>query len=172
MFKLFRVPIDIRDRMFIAKIYSFINPLESVSDEQKQKMYKKMKSNTDEANKIGEIILLTLDKVTDLAKPKIMFIIFLSYLDDNLNRADFIRILGAIDFAVIDDLNKFFNLHKLPEKSQEPYLRYLAPTGLTEVLAQNTFDELGELYYEVSILGQIALNAYRHGSELSSATNN
>lgn len=166
--KLVKAATDIRDRMFAAKIAKFLSALNSVSEEQKEKLRNKMKNQPEEVNKVGEVILFTLDRLSDLNKPVIISKLFLAYVDGYLKGNDFRRIVEAVDIAFIDDLSKFFSIHNPPKKSQEPYLRYLARTGLTEVVAGKTFDDAGELYYELTKLGTKALNAYRHGTKLIS----
>ena len=166
--KLVKAASDIRDRMFAAKIGRFLSSLDSIPEEKKEKLREKMRSDQEETNKIGEVILFTLERLSDLEKPLIISKIFLAYIDGILDGDDFRRIVEAIDLAFVDDLNKFFALHKLPMKSQDPYLRYLVRTGLTEVVAGKTFDDVGELYYELTKLGTKALNAYRHGSKIIS----
>lgn len=164
--KLVKAATDIRDRMFAAKIAKFLGALNSISEEQKEKLQDKMKNEPEEVNKVGEVVLFTLDRLSDLNKPVIIAKVFLAYIDGYLKGNDFRRIVEAVDIAFIDDLSKFFSIHTPPKNSQEPYLRYLTRTGLTEVVAGKTFDDAGELYYELTKLGTKALNAYRHGTKL------
>lgn len=166
--KVVKAAADIRDRMFAAKIGKFLSALDSVPDKQKDNLRAKLKSEPEEVNRVGEVILFTLDRLSDLNKPEIISKIFLAYVDGYLKGSDFRRIVETIDIAFIDDLNKFFSIHNPPKKSQEPYLRYLSRTGLTEVVAGKNISEAGELYYELSKLGTKALNAYRHGSKIIS----
>lgn len=164
--KLVTAASDIRDRIFAAKVARFLTCLDSISNEKKESLRKKIQGSHEEANKVGEIVLLTLDRLTDLEKPEIISMVFLAYVDGHLKETDFRRVVEAIDLAFVDDLRRLFSIHNPPKKPQDAYLRYLVRTGLTEVVAGNTFDEAGELYYELSSLGTKALNAYRHGRKI------
>lgn len=164
--KVCRAGMDLRDRMFAAKIGKFVTNLDAVNEETKVKIKQKMVENHEATRKIGEMILLTLEKLTDLDKPEIIAKVFLAYIDGHLTNKEFRRLIEVIDLSFIDDLNVFLQLRNPPMKSKEAFLRYLARSGVTEVVAGQTWNDSGELYYEVTRLGNKLINAYRHGGKL------
>jgi hypothetical protein len=149
---------DIRDRLFLAKISRFLTELNSVRLEIKEALKEKMTNNTEEAKKIGEVVLLVPDKVSDLEKPEILAKIFLAHIDNQVTFDDFRRITEAVSQAFVDDLRTLIDKDSIPSKSQEAYLRYLTITGLTEIVSEKIFDEMGNLY-ELNELGRNFLEA-------------
>ncbi len=166
--KICKVGSNLRDYIFAAKIHKFITGLSSVSPNLKAKFKKKIVDNPEEKKRVGEIVLLTIDKISDLEKPEIIAKIFLAYMDGHLTSDELRRIVEAIDLAFIDDLKIFLRTSRPSEKSKEAYMRYLTRSGLTEIVAGKTFDEIGEIYFEFSKLGKKFLNAYHHGNKLAS----
>lgn len=158
---------DIRDKLFLAKISRFLTELNSVRPEIKEDLKGKMTNNTEEARRIGEVVLLVLDKVSDLEKPEILAKIFLAYIENQVTFDDFRRITEAVSQAFVDDLRTLVDKDSVPSKSQETYLGYLTSTGLTEIVSGKTFDEAGNLYYELTKLGHKFLKACRYADKLS-----
>ena len=153
------------DFMYARKFKRFIEQFDFVSDKEKEELRKKIKSKPEEANKAGQTILLVINNISDFEKPEIIARIFIAFIDEYLDINQFKRIIDAIKIAYIDDLKKFFTINQLPIKSQEQYLRNLVSTGLTEITAGKSFNEGGELYYELTDLGEKAFKAYYRGSE-------
>lgn len=159
---------DIRDKLFLAKISRFLTELNSVRPEVKEALKEKMTNNTEEAKKVGEVVLLLLDKVSDLEKPEILAKIFLAYIDNQVTFDGFRRITEAVSQAFVDDLRTLLDKDSIPSKSQEAYLRYLTSTGLTEIVSEKMIDGMGNLYYELTELGCKFLEAYRYADGLGS----
>ena len=158
---------NVRDYIFATKIHKFITNLESVSPDLKAKFTKKMLGNPEERKRVGEFVLLTIDKISDLEKPEIIAKIFIAYMDGHLTVDELRRIVEAIDLAFIADLKVFLHTSRPPVKSKETYLSYLTRSSLTEIVAGKTIDETGEIYFEFSKLGKKFLNAYHHGNKLA-----
>jgi len=155
---------DVKDKLFLAKISRFLTELNSVSPEIKKALAEKMKNHPDEAKKVGEAVLFSIDKVSDLEKPEIIAKVFLAYINDQITCTTLRRMTEAVNQAFVDDLKTLINEDSIPSRSQEPYLRYLVNTGLTEVVAGKTMDEVGEIYFEITEFGYEFLKAYQYAS--------
>ena len=153
----------IRDKAFAAKLAQFVRNLDSMSEEHRRKLREKVASAPHEAQKLGETLLFVIERVTDLDKPLLLAQLFLAYLDDVLSSDELRRLSQAVDTAFADDLKQLLERHKLPEKSDELWLECLVPSGLTRLVAGQTYDELGRLYYEVTPFGNKLRNAYFYG---------
>lgn len=153
----------VRDRIFAAKLIRFVQGLSAISEEQKQRFREKLASSPDEAHKVGETLLLVLEKVTDLDKPLLLSQIFVAYMDGIISGRELRRLCQAIDTAFADDLHRLLTAEKLPEKSGEPGMQYLVASGLTRLVAGGTYDELGKLFYEITPLANKLRNAFFHG---------
>jgi len=160
---------DIPNRLLLAKISRFLTQLDSVSPEAKAAFQEKMTSNTEEAEKVGEAILFTLDKASDLEKPKIIAMIFLSYMDNRLNITDFRRITEAINQSFTDDLMELAAKDTIPDQSQEECLRYLTSSGLTKIASSEMFDDAGKIYYELTEIGRKFLEACRYADKIKAS---
>lgn len=159
---------NISNRMFQAKFWRFYTKLDSVTPQEKEALKEKIKNNPEEVKKVTEVVVLILDKVSDLEKPEIIAMIFLAYVYNQITCDEFRRIAEAVILAFVDDLKTLINENSIPCKSQEPYLRYLSSTGLTEIVGTKMFDDAGELYFEVTELGRKFLQAYRYANGLVS----
>ncbi len=159
---------DIRDKLFLAKISRFLTELNSVRPEVKEVLKGKMTNNPEEAKKVGEVVLLVLDKMSDLEKPEILAKVFLAYIYDQVTFDDLRRITEAVTQAFVDDLRTLIDKDSIPDKSQEAYLRYLTSTGLTEIVSKESYDEAGNLYYELTELGRKFLEGCRYADGLVS----
>lgn len=154
---------SIRNRAFAAKLSGFLQNLEGISEEQKNKLKEKMSANLEEAQKVGATLLFVLERVTDLDKPLLLSQIFLAYIDNIISNDEFRRLAQAVDAAFADDLQRLLITHKTPERSTEPWMQYLVASGLTRLVVGQTYGDLGTLYYEITPLGNKLKNAYFHG---------
>lgn len=154
---------SIRDRIFAAKLSKFILSLESITEEQKNKLREKMAAGAEEAQKVGETLLLILERVTDLNKPFLLSKIFLAYIDGVVSSDELRRLSQAVDAAFADDLEQLLAADKIPEKSEEPWMQYLIASGLTRLVAGQSWSESGKLYCEITPLAQKLRSAYFYG---------
>ena len=63
---------EIRDRLFAAKLLTFLKTLENVAPDLKEKIRQKVAENPDESRKVGETVLLLIDRLADLDKTDII----------------------------------------------------------------------------------------------------
>jgi len=166
-FKLLKAADNIRDRAFATKLSRFLLALADISEDARKRLKEKVRNSAEEAKKVGETLLLILDRITDLDKPTLLSHLFLAYVDGVVTGDDLRRLTQAVDAAFADDLQKLLELHRLPEKSQEPWMQYLAASGLTRIVGGETYEEIGKVFYEVAPLGNRLRTAYFHGRKLT-----
>ncbi|MEW6353968.1 MAG: hypothetical protein AB1469_06710 [Pseudomonadota bacterium] len=155
----------IRDRAFAIKLSRFVKNFESISDDQKNKLKEKMRTEDSEAQKVGETLLFVLERVTDLDKPLLLSQIFLAYIDGVVSSDDLRRLSQAVDTAFADDLKWLLGTEEIPDKSDEPCMQYLATSGLTRLVAGQTYNEIGKLYYEITPLANKLRDACFYGQK-------
>lgn len=97
---------DLRARLFTAKIYRFMTGLGEVPDAEKERM-RAMLAEREELQKIGEIVLLTLEQVNDLDKANMMGSLFRLYIDGQITGENLSRLTNAINLAFWSDLSEF-----------------------------------------------------------------
>lgn len=153
---------DIRDRIFAAKILVFFSALDKTSSETKEKIRQKMVGNVNEAKKVGRIVLLNIEKATDLEKSYIIGVLFLAYIYDHLDINNFYRLCDVVDLSFIEDLKKILSEQELTDEST---MQYLARSGITQPSGGKTWKEVGDIFYELSPLGNLLKETYNYGLE-------
>ena len=79
---------DLRDRALAAKLETFIRHPSLQSDQVREKLKHGISSSEEEAIKVGEMLFLVLDKMTDLEKPRLLARVFRAYLDGVITAVD------------------------------------------------------------------------------------
>jgi len=162
-FKICKAGDSIRDQAFAAKLMKFVSALNSVPERTRQQIKDKIASSPTDAAKVGETLLLVIERITDLDKPLLLSYLFLAYIDDVITADELRRFAQVVDASFPDDLRRFLEAKDLPKKSAEPWMQFLAHTGLTGVIAGQTWADSGLVYYEGTSLGNKRRNAYCHG---------
>jgi hypothetical protein len=161
--KLLRASDTIRDKLFAEKIYSFLHEIHKFSQSDIEKMRKKSADSPHESVKIGNTLLMVLDKVSDLDKPKLLGQLFIAYLDNVISVDDFRRLIHAVDVAFVDDLLEL--IRSSPSDPFGSHLEFLVSSGLSCVVTGG-WDQMGEnstgVSYEKTKLANKLLIAYCH----------
>lgn len=162
-FKICKAADSIRDRALASKLMRFSSALDELPEKTRQKIRDKIASSPTEAEKIGETLFLVLERITDLDKPLLLSYLFLAYIDAVITSSELRRFAQVVDASFSDDLRMFLEVKDLPSKSGEPWMQFLAHTGLTSVVTGQTWSDSGQIYYEGTSLGYKLRNAYIHG---------
>jgi len=123
---------------------------------------------------VGETVVLLLDRLGDIDKTHVIAKVFIAYAFGYVKAADFQRIVHAVDQAILHDLLQLLaTSHNIGKKapSTARFLQALYPSGLTRMVGGKTINTIGELYFEVSPLGNKLISAYNHGNKLSQKGN-
>lgn len=154
---------NVRDGLFTEKLKKFLRDIDSIDEHSKQELFNKIATDSAEANKVGRTTLVILERATDLEKASIIATLFIAYGLGHLTSAEFRRICEAVDHAFIDDLIEFLNCHKISEKSKDVFMASLVPSGLTAVTGGEQLGDYGQIYYQITTLGNKFRNAYYNG---------
>jgi hypothetical protein len=160
--KLCKAVDDIRNRAFATKLARFVTTLSSAEQETKGKWRRRVAESPEEAQKVGETLFFVLERLTDLDKPALLSQLFTAFVDEVISGEELRRLAQAIDACFADDLKRLLESTDVPAKSDEPWLRYMAKSGLTQIVAGETWDEAGQLFFEISPLGHKLRQAYSH----------
>ncbi|KYG75062.1 hypothetical protein EV198_0408 [Roseivirga ehrenbergii] len=98
---IYKITNSISDHLFVQKILKFLRELETLSDKEKSEMKSKIDNESD--NKVGETLLEIINKIDDNNKPKIIAVIFKSYIN------------GEIDFKTFQKFSQIVNKSYLPD---------------------------------------------------------
>lgn len=146
----------IRDKLFIRKLGMFLLSLSDIPQAKKEAFARKLDAAPEFRRKVGDNLILLLERLDDFEKPQLLADAFKAYVRGDISYADFRRLSSAIDIAFIDDLRAL----TAAEPTSDDLLHRLIRTGLAET-ARSTpttlggirigavLSELGRLYIEV-----------------------
>lgn len=104
--KLFSTTLSIRDYIFMSKIWSFLKPMDEIDSEQREKMFWKLQLNEEYNGKVGDKLLLILEKVDDIQKAKLIGVLFKKTLYGKIDYEVFLRYASIIDKIFLPDLKR------------------------------------------------------------------
>ncbi len=154
--KVFKGAMDIRDRIFIVKVARFLFHLTGTPFEHRQSFKQKINEEPKLKRRLGESLVLLLDRLDDLEKTDFMAKCFAAYLAGNISFDQFRRLAVALDMAFVDDLKTICRDNV--EEEEGIYLANLSRTGLVEFRAsgvEGTWNEMGTIRYSLSPLGRL-----------------
>jgi hypothetical protein len=154
MFQMVRAANSTKDRILAAKIKRFLEPFTEVRQEDRDKFRERLMQDEAETRRVGEALFLTVDRLTDLDKAKILGCLFVAFLNDQLTSTDLRRMAQAVDISFVDDLAKLVESEGEVDQPEELWLKFLVPAGLAELDAPKTIDDVGNIYYSITELGR------------------
>ncbi len=158
--KLAKLSKTITDHIFLLKIQKFLLGLENISNEEKQNFFRKLDNNAEAKSKIGECLVLIINRLDDLEKTQILAELFLKLIKEKIDLETFKRLASAIDIAFIEDLKQLIK-DRLDSSSLSNLVRSgLAETSPTGVILEGYgvahisvhISELGKLF--VSLMNE------------------
>jgi hypothetical protein len=164
----FKSGICLRDALFLHKVTKFLLCLNNVSEENKQKFFQNLDENPNEIKKLGNTLVMIIERLDDLDKPEFLAKIFIAYINEKINFSEFRRLARAIDKACLDDINRLLEWSKTHIKFYEDgrysitgsqFFPELLDSGLISIesTVDITVDEHGdgaaELEFEISGFG-------------------
>lgn len=131
--KIARLSKTIRDRIFLKKVKNFLVSLSEIEELEKQKLYRRLETDKRQREKIGEVIILIIDRFDDLEKPEILARIFISYIKEIITFDQFRKLASAVDLAFVEDLRQLVNSKGRSTTDVQDSLQGLIRTGLTAI---------------------------------------
>lgn len=159
---------DMRSRALAAKLTKFLTEPALQSETIRAKLRAGISTSDEEARKVGESLLLVLDRMTDMDKPSLLAKVFVAYLDEVISESELRRIAQALNAAFIDDLLALQDWDEsLHPKYGNEWKQLLAGSGLTQVVTGQTYGDMTEVYYQLGDLGRVLHRALWHANHLS-----
>jgi len=113
--KLYSAGKNIQEKIFEKKIIAFLLETEKAKKESKNKFYDDLNNDESLRKKVGEQILVILEKIDDLEKPTILGKLFKNFMEEEINFEMFHRLATIIANCFLPDLKKL-SIYK--DKSQ------------------------------------------------------
>jgi len=157
--KLCMVSKTIRDRLFVRKVWDFLRGCPKFNNLEKMGFVREHLNDPEKAQKLGDAIVLILDKLDDLEKPSMLAKLFAALVRCEIPLECFRRLATAIDIGFIEDLKALAFPQKHAPDSLFIYLPNLVRTGLVEIGEKPDpsayFEGSYRLDFKVSQLGEI-----------------
>jgi hypothetical protein len=118
---------SISDRIFLKKIERFLFQFDLIKETELQNYIGKTLDDK-ERQKVGENLLLIIDRLSDLEKPTYLSICFYGYLSNKISLDIFLSLGQAIDSCHISDLTEF-----ITNPDDEKCLDKVVKGGLAEI---------------------------------------
>lgn len=137
LWKLYAVGRTVRDHLFLKKIALFLFGTQSATRESKEEFRKKTEGNLKFRRKVGENILLLLERHDSFDKSELLGRIFAEFVDGKIDYGMFLRIATSIDRVPISDL------HLLPlYKERLDSYDYKTGQPFADILKEDTCQSL------------------------------
>jgi hypothetical protein len=101
---LYKATVSIRDRALVKKLVNFLSPLRSVPQEARQQFRERMNADEEFKCKVGEKLLLIIERLDDMGKPSLIALAFQAYMEEHIDFGMFQRLACAIDKSFYPDL--------------------------------------------------------------------
>ncbi|WP_462325630.1 hypothetical protein [Desulfoplanes sp.] len=136
-FKAYGMVGSIRERILLGKIAKFLQATAAVSDSDRTKFREKFAADPEFCRKIGENLMLLLDRHDNMDKAHILGKVFSAYLRGIIDYESFLKIASAVDRALISDLKRLEEYYRKIQ-SYEPKMG----KAFAEVLDDETSQSL------------------------------
>ena len=98
--------LGIRDALFANKIYKFLMQIKTIPIEERTKFIEEIETKKDEQIRVGQTLLLIIDKLDDLDKPIIIGNLFKATIKKQINYDEFLRLSSIVQRSFYVDLIK------------------------------------------------------------------
>ena len=102
----------IRDRLFIKKILLFLKELDGIPDDKKEEVTKNIQNNSGYAEKVGETIIILLEKFDETEKARLLARLFSSYIRKKITYDEFSRYSFGISLVLLQDIMNLLSYYK------------------------------------------------------------
>jgi len=128
-----KATVSIRDKIFTKKILIFLKGLDSCPIKKREEFLKKISTNLKKKEKLGETLIVILDRLNDMNKSVIIANLFKAFIEENLTYQEFTKISNIVSNVQLDDLQFMRNNKKPMMELPKDILEYLAMNGLMNI---------------------------------------
>jgi len=112
---------NIKDKLFLKKIISFLNEIKDVAKEERKEIINKIDNSKKYRIKVGEKLLYIIDSCSDYENSEMVARLFKKFIEDKISYDDFLRSSNAIERITNFDLkwflkndHRFFRIENVP----------------------------------------------------------
>ena len=148
--RLYKVGVGIRDYLFVKKLLRFFGKLSDISQEERERFGKRMDEDEGYRQKVGDHIVLVLDRLDDVSKAELAGRIFRAFVQAEIDLETLLRFCVAIDRCLVSELNEFMEWGNSFDMAG---VRSLSSAGLMETKAIPIDGRFGPEHYTIAPLG-------------------
>lgn len=162
-YKSYKTAINVREALFAMKVYKFLKDFNAIKIEQKISFIDKIDYNKRERNKIGQTLLMVIDRLDDYDKTQILANLFAAYLEGNVKNVELIYLCNIVQNAYLEHLNFFLRASNIKEDLSNDVQSSLSAIGLMiPFVANHTYiysevelsEDRNSIAYHVSEIGR------------------
>lgn len=160
--KVYSAGATISGKLFERKVLKFLYELNRISLQNRDDFVAKIQNDPKHEKKVGEHLIILLERLDDMEKPKIIAKIFAEYIEDKIDFEMFLRLSSAVDRTLVSDLNRLKEFKTMQNYSYSAIS--LENVGLVylAVISGGNYDEEGNQtggnQYATSELGNTLLS--------------
>lgn len=96
--------LEVSNHLFLKKVFKFLTQLEKTTIEERKKFLIKVSKEEDYNKKVGQALLLIIDKLEDLEKPEIIGKLLVASINGELKYQDFLRLSYIVQRLFVPDI--------------------------------------------------------------------
>ncbi len=104
LYRTYRATLSIRENIFAKKVYSFLFQLKDIPQQERKAFTEKVTKDENLKYKLGETLIVLLDKLDNLNKPEIIGNLFKAVIEENLSYDLFLRLSSMVYRAFLPDI--------------------------------------------------------------------
>jgi len=159
LMKLKNIGVGVREYLFTKKLLKFLNRINEVSRDDINKFIDKMEDDSDKKKKVGETLLLLIERMDEVEKSELLGNAFRSYLCRKINYEEFFRMGRAIDRCMVADLKFVHNYERATDAFPDAAFD-LSSCGLIEMVGMPTIrTESSRNQYKITDYGKLFINS-------------
>lgn len=102
----------INDYLFLKKILNFLVNIKDIPKKSRENMIAQIEKSEKYQKNVGEAILLIINKLDDLEKPKLIGKIFKAFINEKICYESFLRLSQSIEKVFLPDLSSLVDFSK------------------------------------------------------------
>jgi hypothetical protein len=130
--KMHQAYLGIRESIFARKVYRFLNELKDIPANDRKSFIEKLDGDSEFNHRVGEKLIVILDRLDDLDKPTIIGRLFRSAIQERIRFVTFLKLSSIVDRAFLPELLQlkgkvdergflYFNQHFSKETTEHFY---------------------------------------------------
>lgn len=159
--KLVQASQSISEALFVNKLLRFLTELQGVPTEERRRLLEEYPDSSEKQKVLGENLLLALERLDDVEKPKILARLFTAYIRSEIDYMTFTRLARALErfnLALLPNLRWFYTREEPQVVTPEEIVHELSLAGLATVSLEGSGAIGGSSGYQYSTLGKTFLH--------------